>query len=571
MRKRLGFVFTAATILFAAFSLPAQRARPDFNRYSNFDVQSYTIRASFDRAKKEVFGDTTVTFKPTKADFKSIELDAVGLTFSSVKLDPAGQTLQYRTTPTKIIVTLDKAYQPADTVAIRLVYTTTNPKKGIYFRDEERAANGQVQHSAQIWSQGEAEEARYWFPGFDFPSDKALTEEYITAGAEETVIGNGEFLGKSTNDNGSVTWHYKMTVPHSTYLVSFVIGRYSRIDDKYKDIPLGYYVYPGIEPIGKKAFGDTPDMIRVYEHLTGVPFPYNKYDQTIVAQFQFGGMENITATTMNDSEIMMAAMGTNGITLDLVSHELAHSWFGDMVTCRNWAELWLNEGFATYMEAAYREQRLGREDYMSKIREDAADFLIDESINKRRHPLFDLTAHNVDALFDDPNTTYNKGGAVLHQLREQVGTEAFWKAINIYLNAHKFANTEATDLRRAMEQASGQDLGWWFDEWVYSGGAPSLNVTQLWHPRTKTLTVTVTQVQKPDAITPAVFRLPMEVKITTPAGEQTDKMDVTKRLHAFTYKLPERPSKLELDPSDKIPIKTVKVHPIAMVRAAGDQ
>jgi len=570
MRKRFAFVFTAATILFAAFSVPAQKARPDFNRYSDFDVQSYVIRASFDPAKKEVFGDTTVAFKPTKPDFRSIELDAVGLNFSSVKLDPSDQTLQYRTTPTKVIVTLDKSYQPADTVAIRFVYATTNPKKGVYFRDAERASNGQEEHSAQIWSQGEAEEARYWFPGFDFPSDKALTEEYITAGADETVIGNGEFLGKTTNDNGSVTWHYKMPVPHSTYLVSFVIGKYSRIEDKYKDIPLGYYVYPGIEPIGKRAFGDTPDMIRVYEQLTGVPFPYNKYDQTIVAQFQFGGMENITATTMNDSEIMMAAMGENGITLDLVSHELAHSWFGDMVTCRNWAELWLNEGFATYMEAAYREQRMGRDDYMSKIREDAADFIIDESINKRRHPLFDLNAKNVDGLFDDPNTTYQKGGAVLHQLREQVGTEAFWKGINIYLNAHRFANAESTDLRKAMEQASGQDLGWWFDEWVYSGGAPSLNVTQLWHPRTKTLTVTVTQVQKPDAITPAAFRLPMDVKVTTPSGERTEKMDIAKRLQVFSYKLSDRPSKLEIDPGDKIPIKTVKIHPIAMARAAGD-
>jgi len=570
MRKRFAFVFTATTILFAAFSVPAQKPRPDFNRYSDFDVQSYVIRASFDRSKKEVFGDTTVAFKPTKPDFRSIELDAVGLNFSSVKLDPSGQALQYRTTPTKVIVTLDKSYQPADTVAIRFVYTTMNPKKGVYFRDAERASNGQEEHSSQIWSQGEAEEARYWFPGFDFPSDKALTEEYITAGADETVIGNGEFLGKTTNDNGNVTWHYKMPVPHSTYLVSFVIGKYSRIDDKYKDVPLGYYVYPGIEPIGKKAFGDTPDMIRVYEQLTGVPFPYNKYDQTIVAQFQFGGMENITATTMNDSEIMMAAMGENGITLDLVSHELAHSWFGDMVTCRNWAELWLNEGFATYMEAAYREQRMGRDDYMSKIREDAADFLIDESINKRRHPLFDLNAKNVDGLFDDPNTTYQKGGAVLHQLREQVGTEAFWKGINIYLNAHRFANAESTDLRKAMEQASGQDLGWWFDEWVYSGGAPSLNVTQLWHPRTKTLTVTVTQVQKPDAITPATFHLPMDVKVTTPSGERTEKMDITKRLQVFSYKLSDRPSKLEIDPGDKIPIKTVKIHPIAMARAAGD-
>ena len=569
--KRFALAFTAAIISIAAFSVPAQKARPDFNRYSDFDAQSYTIRVSFDRAKKEVFGDTIVTVKPTKADLKSLELDAVGMTFTSVKLEPSGQTLQYRTTPTKVIVSLDKPYGVGDTVAIRFVYTTTDPKKGVYFRDAERSSNGQEQHSAQIWSQGEAEENRYWFPSFDFPSDKAFTEEYITTQADETAIGNGEMLGKTTNDNGTVTWHYKMPVPHSTYLASFVVGKYSRIDDKYKDIPLGYYVYPGGEEIGKRAFGSTPDMIRVYEQLTGVPFPYNKYDQTIVAQFQFGGMENITATTMNDSEIMMAMMGENGITLDLVSHELAHSWFGDMVTCRNWAELWLNEGFATYMEAAYREQRFGRDSYMSKIREDAADFMVDESINHKRHPLFDLNAKDVDGLFDDPNTTYQKGGAVLHTLREQIGTEAFWKGINAYLNAHKFGNAESSDLEKAMEQASGQDLSWWFNQWVYSGGAPSLSVSQLWHPRTKTLTVTVTQIQKPDAITPAIFRLPMEVKIVTASGEQGEKMDITKRIQTFSYKLSSRPTKLDVDPGDKIPIKTVKVRPIASVRAAGEE
>ncbi|MFL6375333.1 MAG: M1 family metallopeptidase [Pyrinomonadaceae bacterium] len=571
MRNRFAFVFTAATIVFAAFSGTAQKPRPDFNRYSDFDVQHYTIRARFDRAKKEVFGDTTVSFKPTKADFRSIELDAIGLNFTSVKLDPSGQNLQYRTTSTKVIVTLDKPYQPADTVAIRFVYTTTDPKKGVYFRAAENSANGEIGHSAQIWSQGEAEEARYWFPGFDFPSDKATTEEYITAQGDEAVVGNGEFLGKDANNDGTVTWHYKMPVPHSTYLVSFVIGKYTRIEDKYKDTPLGYYVYPGTEGVGKKVFGDTPDMIRVYEQLTGVNFPYNKYDQTIVAQFQFGGMENITATTMNDSEILS---GFTGITVDLVSHELAHSWFGDMVTCRNWAELWLNEGFATYMEAAYREQRFGRESYMAKISEDAGSFLGGDVENKvqhkPRHPLFDLNARNVDALFDDPNTTYNKAGAVLHQLREQVGTEAFWKGLNIYLNAHRFANVETSDLRKAMEQSSGQDLGWWFNEWVYSGGSPSLNVTQLWHPRTKTLTVTVTQIQPPDAITPAVFRLPMDVRITTAGGDQTEKMDLTRRVQVFTYKAADRPSKLEIDPEDKIPVKTVKVHPIAMARAAGE-
>src|SRR4029079_11279931 len=179
-------------------------------------------------------------------------------------------------------------------------------------------------------------------------------------------------LGKTENADGTETWHYKMPVPHSTYLISFVIGNYLKVEDRYKDIPLSFYVYPEMEAPARHAFGDTKRMIGVYEELTGVPFPYNKYDQTIVAEFQFGGMENITATTMADTEIFLADVDLfrEGIVVDLVSHELAHSWFGDLVTCRNWAELWLNEGFATYMEAAYREKVNGRDDYIKAIRSD---------------------------------------------------------------------------------------------------------------------------------------------------------------------------------------------------------
>jgi len=550
----------AAIFVIAAFSIFAQAPRPDFNRPRTFDAQNYTIRASFDRSKEKVFGDTVVSLKPLKADFKSVELDAVDLAFESVKLEPSGIDLSYKAEPRKIVITLDRSYGPADLISIRLKYSATKPAKGVYFRSAEN------KRSAQIWSQGEAEEARYWFPCFDFPSDKATTEEFITAQKDETVVGNGELVEKVDNPDGTTTWHYKMPVPHSTYLVSFVIGLYAKVSDSYKSIPLGYYVYPGMEGTARNAFGDTPKMIRVYEQLTGVEFPYNKYDQTMVANFQFGGMENITATTMSDLEIIFGdAIGGNGTTTDLVSHELAHSWFGDLVTCRNWAELWLNEGFATYMEAAYREQAVGRDDYIRKVKEDANDFLNDDVANKNRHPLYDLNAGDVDSLFDNASTTYNKGGAVLHTLREQVGTEAFWKSLNLYLNRHKFANVESTDLRAAMEATSGQDLGWFFDQWVYGAGAPKLDVRQVWHARTKTLNVMVSQLQG-DAITRAVFRLPMDIKIITPAGEAVEKIEITRRMQSFSFKLDAKPSDLKLDPSDKIPVKRVKAHAVVTAR-----
>jgi aminopeptidase N len=549
--------FIAFLFFLFAFSTFAQKSRPDFNRIRTYDVQHYTIRASFDRTAKTVFGDTTVQLKPLKNDFRAIELDAAEINFESVKLEPENKNLVFRTAGEKIFITLDKAYSPQDLISIRFKYSAKT-KKGVYFVDELKE-NGKVTRAAQIWSQGEADEAHHWFPSYDFPDDKATSEQFLTIGNNETAIANGKLIETTENADGSKTVHYKMPVEHSTYLISFVIGTYSKVSDSYKNIPLGFYIYPGKEAVAQKAFGKTKNMIRVFEELTGVDFPYNKYDQTIVANFQFGGMENITATTMADSEILMAEFGfANNIVEDLVSHELAHSWFGNLVTCKNWAELWLNEGFATYMEAAYREKMYGRADYLRKIQQDAEQFIINDAINKNPFGLFNQSAGNVNALFDNPAITYNKGGAVIHILRETVGTENFWKAINGYLTRHKFGNVESTDLQKAMEEVSGMDLSWFFAQWVFGGGHPKLYIKQVYNPKTKVLTLTVAQVQMPDKLTASAFRLPMDVTFTTVKGTKTENIEIKKRLETFSIKLDGKPSKIVFDKDEKIPLKWVK-------------
>jgi len=565
LTKRFSVLHPATILLIAAFSAFAQTNRPDFNRPQTFDAQHYIIRASFDRSNKGVYGDATVSLKPLKADFRTFELDAVDLSFEWVKLEPSGVKLHYKVLAGKIAITLDKAYGPNDLIAVRLKYTAS-PKKGVYFVAEESGSQG-VRHSSQIWTQGEPDEARHWFPSFDFPSDKATTEQYLTVDEGETVIGNGEFLGKTEEPNGKVTWHFKMPVPHSVYLVSFVIGKYVKIEDEYNGIPLNYYVYPGKESTGRKAFGETPRMMSVFEDLVGFPFPYNKYDQTMVAGFQFGGMENITATTMADTEILFADFdfGKNTVT-DLVSHELAHSWFGDLVTCKNWAELWLNEGFATYMEAVYREKVNGRGDYMRKIRSDATEFLVDDTINRRRHALYNQRAGDVNSLFDNAATTYHKGGVVLHMLREQVGDVAFWKGVNAYLTRHKFASVESTDLKKAMEETSGQDLEWFFEQWVYGGGAPRIDVKTTYSSRTKTLTMNFAQTQLADSITPSVFRLPLAINIKTSAGDITQNVDLTKRQQTVSVTIAGKPSKVIIDEAEKIPLKRLKIRPMVIRR-----
>ena len=320
------FLFVAC-----AFSISAQTAKQNFNRVRTYDVQHYTIRVSFDRASKTVFGDTTVQLKPLQNGFNQIELDAANIKFDSVKLESNNKDIAFKTADDKIYLTLDKSYAPNETIAVRFKYSA-KPRKGVYFV-EAQIEDGRVVRPAQIWTQGEPEEARHWFPSYDFPDDKATTEQYITVGAGEMAIGNGEPLETIENADGTRTFHYKMAVPHSTYLTSFVVGNYVKVSDSYKDIPLAFYMYPGSEAVARSAYGKTKDMMRVFEELTRINYPYKKYDQTVVANFTFGGMENITATTMADTEIFLNA--PNEVE-DLVSHELAHSWFGNLVTCRNW-------------------------------------------------------------------------------------------------------------------------------------------------------------------------------------------------------------------------------------------
>lgn len=552
-------LFALFLFILCAFSISAQSSKLNFNRSRTYDVQHYILRVNFDRTNKIVFGDTTVQLKPLKNNFNHIELDAADMKFESVKLESETKDLQYRLAGEKIHITFDKSYTASDLISIRFKYSV-KPSKGVYFIKAD-VEDGKVVRPAQIWTQGEAEEAHHWFPSYDFPDDKATSEQFITVEKDETAIANGKPLGTTENADGTKTFHYKMDVPHSTYLTSFVVGKYSKISDSYKNIPLGFYLYPGKESFAQKSFGKTKEMMRVFEELTKINFPYNKYDQTVVANFAFGGMENITATTMADKEIF-----TNPpeIVEDLVSHELAHSWFGNLVTCRNWAELWLNEGFATYMEAAYREKKYGRADYLRKIRENAQQFFVDETINQNRHGLYNLSARPDDSIFD--TTTYQKGGAVIHTLRETVGAENFWKAVNLYLTRHKFQNVETSDLQKVMEEVSGKDLNWFFQQWVYGGGYPKLNVTQVYNAATKSLDLTITQTQNSDKITPETFMLPMEIEITTAKGKKTERIEIKNRTELFSLKVDDKPTKIDFDKDEKIPLKTMKIQSLEFLK-----
>lgn len=549
------FIFILISAIFYLGAAPVSSvAQMEVRPERTYDVQHYLIRTDIDRKSKSISGDTTITLKPLKNGFESVRLDAVGLRFSSVTLEPGSKTLQFKTTETAVTISLDRSYNADELIKIRFRYRAT-PKKAINFVDRY-IKNGRVVRPEQIWTQGEPEEIRHWFPAYDFPDDKATSEQILTVEKGEMAIANGKLLKITDNPDGTRTFHFKMSDPHPTYLTSFVIGKYEKIEDRYRDIPLGFYVYPNRTQLVARSFGRTKDMLRIFEELTGISYPFNKYDQTIVGNMYFGGMENITATTMSDIEILA------GINVDdLIAHELAHSWFGNLVTCKNWSELWLNEGFATFMEAAFREKQNGRSDYLQKIKSDARQFMIEDAYSSNKHGLFNRKAdpENDSTMFD--TTTYQKGGVVIHMLRETIGEKAFWTGLNNYLERHKFDTVETADLQRALEETAGTKLDWFFKQWVYGTGFPRLSVAPTFNSRTGRLNLIITQTQKIDeGLTPSVFVLPLEVRIITSGGEQKAILNLRQRVQAFSIDLPrgEKPREIIFDEDDKIPLKIIR-------------
>jgi aminopeptidase N len=512
-----------------------------------YDVLHYLIRTRFNVLDKTVIGDETITLKPLLEGFTSLALDASDMKIESVVLSGSNTPLRYRQPPDKLFIELDRPYGPTDSLSLRIQYRA-KPRRGLFFVAARQGET--ILKPAQIWTQGEPEDNHRWFPCYDYPDDKATTEQYITTRSNELAISNGALVETTNNADGTRTFHWVMRQPHSTYLTSLVVGDYVRLTDAYKNVSLEYYTYRGTEKTALRAFSATPEMMQLFTSLFNYEYPYDKYAQTIVQAFFFGGMENITATTHADSEILYSA-GDAGLeaTEDLISHELSHSWFGDLVTCKSWKHLWLNEGFATFMEAVFKEHKSGRDEYLRLMNENARLYLAEDQFKYRRPIVYDRYRTPSD-LFDA--TLYQKGGFIIHMLREVVGDEIFWRAVNRYLNEFKNESVETSDLQRVFEETSGRRLDWFFDQWVYKAGFPELRVRYSYNRASKLLTLAVTQTQTPDAVTPAIFRLPVEIEIATAKGARTEAVEINARTQRFTFKLDGKPRMIRFDKRSSI-------------------
>ena len=334
------------------------------------------------------------------------------------------------------------------------------------------------------WTQGETHEARHWFPAFDYPNERSSTELICHVPADMSVVSNGRLVAEDKSDDGKTkTFHWLQEKPHVTYLICFLAGRFAKLEGRHGDVPLGFYTQPSKagEPAAN-AFRETADIMDFYEQEIGVDFPWDKYDQATIGDFMWGGMENTTITTLtqrtlyeNPKDDYHAARARS-----LAAHEMAHQWFGDYVTCKDWSHVWLNEGFATYYALLYEGHKLGRDALLYGLYLDARDEIFLPANRRDKRPIVFRDYRDAQDQFDFRN--YPKASWVLHMLRSQVGDTVYREAIHTYLERHALSDVETDDLREAFEELSGQPLDQFFDQWLYHGGVPELKITYVGSP-----------------------------------------------------------------------------------------
>lgn len=491
------------------FDSDEKRPLPAVNwiRSRHIDIIHLDIDLRFDWEKESALGVTGVTFAPFD-DTDKFTLDAAMMTINSVKL-AGGGALRYAYDAKKdndnLEVTLDRVYKAGEVVKVVVDYSTNYVNKA---ESTDTAIGGfgrglrfikptadDPKKPRQIWSQGESEFNRYWFPSYDSPNDFRTTDMKATVARPFSVVGNGKLVETQENSDGTRTFHWKMEQPYTNYLTSIVVSETTPVVQDFDGIPVFNYGYVNETKEVAATVKNLPATMRFFSEITGVKYPYAKYSQAFVEDFG-GGMENISATTQIEEMIHDERELLETDSESLQSHELAHQWFGDYVTCRDWGQIWLNESFATYMQAMWTEKLKGHDEFLYTDIRGNQNSTIGTWNQGNRRPIVTKYYADKDAMFD--TYAYPGGGSVLHMLRKHLGDKAFFASLKHYLtqNAHQPVSTE--ELRIAVEETTGQSMDWFFDQWLYRMGHPIFEVTQNYDEGKKALTLNVKQVQKPD-------------------------------------------------------------------------
>jgi aminopeptidase N len=517
------------------------------------DIIHTKLEVSFDWEKAHLLGKATITAKPYFYPVSTLTLDARGMDIADVSLvnaDGSKKKLDYTYDSKAIVITLDKTYTRNDTYKVFIQYTAKpnelevggsaaiSEDKGLYFINNDGKDKEKPQ---QIWTQGETQANSAWFPTIDRPNERMTEEIYITVEKKYTTLSNGELVSQVQNADGTRTDYWKMSLPHAPYLVMMAIGEYAVVKDKWRGKEVSYFVEKKYEADAKAIFGNTPEMLEVFSNKLGVEYPWNKYSQVVARDYVSGAMENTTATLHGEFVQRTKRELMDNDYEDVISHELFHQWFGDLVTTESWSNLPLNESFATYGEYIWQEHKYGRESADDHLQGDLETYL--REARNKQVTMIRFNYEDREDMFD--SHSYAKGGRILHMLRKAIGDDAFYSSLKLYLETHKFSPVEIHDLRLAFEKVTGQDLNWFFNQWFMASGHPDLDIKYSYDATAKKAKIKVTQ--KQNLNTTPLYRLPVIVDIYTGGKKESKNIVVTRAEEEFSFDAAEKPSLINFD------------------------
>jgi aminopeptidase N len=518
------------------------RADEPYARSKDYDLQHSKVALRFDLEQKKVIGDVTHTLTRLREGVEKVSFDSVGLQIQSVKVNKT--EAQFSTTDRKLIVNLPKSGKIGEKYEIEIKYEG-KPAKGLYFILPDTEYPNRPK---QVWTQGESEDTRYYLPTYDYPNDRLTTETILTVPAEWLTVANGKLISTTDAGNGMKTWTWRESQPSSTYLFTVVAGEFVEVKDTWRNTPVTYYAPKDRGDRLAANYGRTPEMIELFSKKLGVDYPWEKYAQSMVDDFVAGGMENSSATTNTASSLRHPKLVAEYPTDEdgLISHELGHQWFGDLLTTKDWGNIWLNEGFATFMETVWTEAHFGKEEADFDRWQAGRSWFQQRNLYEKP-----IVRHDFDDSSEFDGNAYTKGGWALYMLRHQLGEDAFYAGLKHYLEANRGKNVVTADLSKAIEEATHTNVDQFFDQWLYGAGAPKFDVSYAYDAEKKQVALTVKQTQKVEGHV-GLFRVPVEVEITNATGPKLYPVVVSKAEETFTFPSESAPQMVLFDKGGQV-------------------
>jgi aminopeptidase N len=543
--------FGVAALLAIPFATLQLGADEPYARNRDYDLEHSRIALRFDLDQKKVMGDVTHTLTILHDATSKIVFDSAGLTIHSATLNKSAAKFEIK--DDKLTIPLTAAAHAGEKFDITIRYEG-KPTKGLYFILPDK---DYPDRPKQVWTQGESEDTRYYLPTYDYPNDRLTTETILTVPASWITVANGKLINVSDAANGMKTWTWKESVPSSTYLFTVVAGEFEEIKDSWRGIPVTYYAPKGRGDRLSINYSRTPQMIELFSAKLGVNYPWEKYAQAMVDDFVAGGMENSSATTNTSNSLQHPKLAPEFITGEdgLISHELGHQWFGDLVTCKDWGDIWLNEGFATFMEFVWTESHFGKDQADYERWQSARQWF--EEANLYSKP---TVRHDFNDSGEFDGNAYTKGGWVLYMLRHQLGEDAFYYGLKHYLEVNRGKNVVTADLAKAMEEATHTNVDQFFNQWLYGAGAPKFDLSYRYDEAKHEVALTVKQMQRVEGRV-GLFHIPTEVEITTASGPKLFPITVSqeKDTAIFTFPADSAPRMVLFDKGDHV-LKSIEFH-----------